>query len=196
MLSNEGMQDFVVGLLEKELPDWYRYHTIAHTMYVMDKVVEIAIGENCTPAELGMVWVAALWHDTGHINRYLGHEEESCVLARFYLPAYGYDEKAIETICGMIMATHTPQLPKNKLEGILADADLEYLGTDEAEEKSQLLYEELKHLDPSLTPEEFMRLQIDFLKEHHFFTAYCVKNKQPGKAEYLAKLIKENTEAR
>ncbi|RYY61910.1 MAG: HD domain-containing protein [Chitinophagaceae bacterium] len=192
MRSNECMQVFVIGLLEKELPDWYRYHTIPHTMYVMDKVVEIAISEQCTPGEVGLAWVAALWHDTGHIYKYPGHEGKSCELAKFYLPGYGYDESEIDAICGMIMATRTPQSPTNKLEGILADADLEYLGTDEAEEKSGQLFEELKYLDPSLTPSEFMRLQIGFLKDHHFFTAYCVKNKQPAKAAYLARLIEEN----
>lgn len=55
----------------------------------------------------------------------------------------------------MIMATKIPQSPKNKLEEIIADADLEYLGTDEAAKKADDFFKELHHLHPSLTKEEW-----------------------------------------
>ena len=37
-------------------------------------------------------------------------------------------KKDIEIICGIIMATKIPQRPKNYLEEIICDADLNYLG--------------------------------------------------------------------
>ena len=49
-------------------------------------------------------------------------------MAKEELPKFGLSEKDIELICGMIMATKIPQNPKTKLEKIIADADLEYLG--------------------------------------------------------------------
>jgi len=44
----------------------------------------------------------------------------------------------------MIMATKIPQSPKNLLEQIICDADLDYLGRERYEENSLLLLQELR----------------------------------------------------
>ena len=49
-----------------------------------------------------------------------------------------------EQICGMIMATKIPQSPKNYLEQILCDADLDYLGRDDFYDIGGTLFKELK----------------------------------------------------
>jgi uncharacterized protein len=97
-------------------------------------------------------------------------------------------EADIELICGMIMATEIPQTPLTKLEQIVADADLEYLGTDEAAFKAELMYQELHNLNPSFAKAEWNRIQIDFLQNHSYFTSYCKKTKEPLKQEYLSSL--------
>ena len=130
-----------------------------------------------------------MWHDVGYINIYTGHEEESCRLARQYLPQYGYMDDEIEKICGMIMATKIPQLPKTKLEEIIADADMEYLGTGNAARWANDLFKELTTLNPDLTKEKWNIVEIEFLKSHHFFTPFCKENRQPAKMAYLNKLV-------
>jgi uncharacterized protein len=89
----------------------------------------------------------------------------------------------------MIMATKVPQLPKNKLEEIIADADLEYLGTICVTEKADSLFKELQSLTPSLTKAAWDKMQIAFLQTHHYFTAYCKEKKEPVKQAYLKELM-------
>ena len=91
----------------------------------------------------------------------------------------------------MIMATKMPQSPQNKVEAILADADLEYLGTDSVEEKAENLYKELQHLNPALTKSQWLKTQISFLQAHRYFTRFCKENRQPAKQVYLNKLTNQ-----
>jgi uncharacterized protein len=189
MQSKQDMKKFVTGLLNNRLSKFYYYHNSAHTLYVAEKAIEIGLQENCTPNEIDLLSTAALWHDAGFINIYTGHEEEGCKLVRQYLPGYGCSSNDIEAICGMIMATKVPHNPKNKLEEIIADADLEYLGTESAGVKAGDLFKELQHLNPTLTKQEWDTTQISFLQKHHYFTAYCKKNKEPQKQLYLNTLL-------
>jgi len=184
------MTNFVVDLLQDNIPLCYYYHNYDHTLYVQEKAIEIGRHENCTDKEIELLSAAALWHDTGYINTYKNHEEESCVLAKKYLTEYGFTPGEIDTICGMIMATKVPQLPKNKLEEIIADADLEYLGTPSAAIKSEDLFLELQSLNPSFTKKAWDQIQISFLRSHHYFTAYCKTKRELAKDNYLKELIK------
>ncbi len=188
MQNRKHMKDFVIGLLRDALPDSYLYHNPEHTLYVIEKALEIGRHEKCTGDELDFIAMAALWHDTGYIKTYNGHEEESCRMARHYLPEFGYPDEYITAICDMIMVTKIPQLPKTKLEEILADADLEYIGTNEFEVKSDALYKELQSVRPFYTEAEWSQTQISFLQEHHYFTPYCQETKQPIKTNHLLKL--------
>ncbi len=189
MQNDLPMQNFVIDLLKNKIPASYFYHNYAHTSYVTDKAIEIGLQENCSQNELTLLNVAALWHDTGFINTYTGHEVESCALAKKYLPGFGYTDDDIKKITGMIMATKIPQSPKNKLEAIIADADLEYLGTITAAEKANDLFKELQVLTPTFNEAAWNQMQISFLQEHHYFTPYCIKNKEQLKNAYLNTLI-------
>lgn len=188
MHINKPMNDFVINLLKNKIPATYYYHNYEHTVYVMDKVIEIGKHENCSEKEIELLSTAALWHDTGYINTYKGHEEESCKLARQYLPGFGYSGVDIDNICGMIMATKIPQSPRNKLEEIIADADLAYLGTGLAKSLAGKMFEELNALNPLITPEAWNKTEIDFITGHQFFTGYCKENKENIKQSYLKSL--------
>lgn len=189
MRNNLSMKNFVLDLLRNNLPENYYYHNPGHTVYVEERAQEIGRHENCSENELELLTTAALWHDTGYIKTYKDHEEESCLIARKYLPDYGYSVAETEVICGMIMATKIPQLPKTKLEEILADADLEYLGNESFETKSASLFQEFLSLNPSLTEEEWNQMQISFLQKHHYFTRFCIENRESVKQFHLNKLL-------
>jgi uncharacterized protein len=189
MPNKTALKKFVIHLLQSRLPEYYYYHNYLHSLYVLDKVKEIGRQENCTAKEIDLLSVAALWHDAGFINIYTGHEEEGCKLVRQYVPEYGYSSNDIDIICGMIMATKVPHSPKNKLEEIIADADLEYLGTESAGIKANDLFNELQHVNPSLTKQEWDTTQIAFLQKHHYFTAYCKQQKENQKLTYLNTLL-------
>lgn len=189
MQNKRPMQEFVIDLLKENIPATYRYHNYEHTLYVLEITLQIAHQEGCSQKEIELLTVAALWHDTGYINTYDGHEAAGCLLAKEYLPGYGFSVEDIVIICGMIMATKVPQLPNNKTEAILADADLAYLGTDTAAEKATDLFNELQSLNPSLTTAAWDKMQVAFLSSHHYFTDYCKEKYEPGKQAYLKELM-------
>ena len=185
------MKDFVIKMLKGRLPPNYSYHNCQHTLYVTEKAMEIARAEGCTEAEIRLIQAAALWHDTGFIYQYPNHEEKSCQLVRQRLPDYGFSAEEIRTICGMIMATKTPQCPRNKLEEVIADADLEYLGTENAEKMAGELFKELRSINPLLDINDWRLTEISFLRNHHYFTRYCRAEKESGKQAYLERLEKK-----
>jgi uncharacterized protein len=187
MQNKYQMKEFVLSLLKDNLSKDLYYHNPEHTLYVLERALEIGRSEQCTEEELDLIQAAALWHDTGYTKTYSNHEEESCLMARQYLPLYGYSPDAIEKIIGMIMATKIPQEPKNKLEQIISDADLEYLGTDTFEIKADALFRELQFLNPALTKDKWDHIQFLFLQKHHYFTRFCIENRDPVIQEYLRK---------
>jgi uncharacterized protein len=189
MHIRQRMNDFVIDLLKTNIPATYFYHNYEHTLYVQEKAREIGMHENCTDAELALLNTAALWHDIGYINTYQDHEQEGCKIAQQYLPEFGYTFDEIDKISGMIMATKIPQSPKNKLEEIIADADLVYLGSDRATDQAQQLYRELNALNPLITMEVWNKIEIDFIMAHHYYTRYCKKNKEQNKQAYLKSLL-------
>jgi len=191
MQSKLPMKDFVISLLKTKLSEYYYYHNHEHTLYVTEKAIEIGRQEACTEKELELLSLAALWHDTGYITTYHNHEEESCLLARHYLTEYGYSAPDIDEVCGMIMATKMPQSPKSKLEEIIADADLEYLGTSGFETKADRLFKELQQINTSLTEEKWRLMQISFLQNHRYFTRFCKENREDVKQMNLSKLANQ-----
>ena len=188
MQSKAQLKDFVIHLLNEHLLENYYYHNAEHTVYVMNRAIEIGKQEKCSEKEMELLIAAALFHDTGFINIYEGHEEESCLLAKKYLPEFGFTKSEINRVCGMIMATKIPQSPKNKLEEIIADADLAYLGTVHPEAKAENLFRELQSVNPDLSRDAWNKMQISFLEMHRYFTKDFLQKKEPAKLAYLQKL--------
>jgi uncharacterized protein len=192
MQLNEQMFSFVMELLKNKLPVEYSYHNYQHTEYIMEKVVEIGREEKCSPEDIELLKLAALWHDVGYINTYEDHEEEGCKLVRKYFPDFGIPVEKTEIVCNLIMATRIPQHPHNKLEQIIADADLEYLGTPNAPTMAEKFYFELKARNPALSHDEWNKAQIAFIGKHHYFTNFCLQNREPLKQEYLHHLLEHH----
>lgn len=179
----------VVKQLNEQLPAHLTYHDTAHTLYVLEKAIDIAKKEKVKENELELVKVAALYHDIGFVKSQKDHEKVGCAIAQQQLNEYGFNRAEIETICGMIRATKIPQQPKNHLEAILADADLEYLATSKFEVISEKLYQELKHDNKDLTRDQWNQIQIDFIKKHKFHTPYCKHYKSFRKHKNLERLM-------
>jgi len=176
--------------LENNLPNYLFYHDAAHTKDVIEKSIFLAEKEELNKSEIDLIKVAALFHDAGFMIGRKDHEEKSCQLATKELPEYNFSKEQIRTICGMINATRIPQKTHNSYEDIVADADLFYLGTNTYDYYSNKLYLELKHYRPQLTEEEWLKIQLDFLKSHSFHTKYGIEVLAPIKQKHLKKLMK------
>jgi uncharacterized protein len=178
----------VTKYLDSKLPKHLTYHSTEHTKYVVKLAEYIAIKENLSEYDIYLIKVAALYHDMGFIISPKDHEAKSCMIAREELPKYNFNKEEIEKICGMIMATKIPQNPKNKQEEVLADADLEYLGTSKFNEISQKLFEELKHFNKDITEEKWNEIQINFIGNHKYHTRFCKHYKEFRKQKNLKNL--------
>lgn len=178
----------VFHLLEAELPSYLTYHSPSHTAYVIEQAVFIAQQENVNNEDLFMIRLGALFHDIGFISHYKNHEELGCVIARDILKKYHFTSQEMDIVCGMIMATKIPQAPKTRNEKIVADADLEYLGTDQFKSISQLLFNEVHHLNPEIDDAAFQRIQIDFLSKHTYHTNFCLQHREEKKQKHLEDL--------
>jgi uncharacterized membrane-anchored protein YitT (DUF2179 family)/predicted metal-dependent HD superfamily phosphohydrolase len=184
----EQAYSFIMEKLENDLPSYIRYHNAQHTKDVMAAAEYLGQKEGISDKELLLLKTAVLFHDTGFLQKMVGHEEISCELVRKHLPHFGYGQHEIEQICDIIMATQLPQTPTNKLGEILCDADLSYLGEDDYIRQSQHLFHELRYNGIIETQEEWVLLQIDFLTKHRYFTETARKEKNAAKEKVIKKI--------
>lgn len=174
------------------LPGYLTYHNIQHTKIVLHNVQHIGKAENVSEHEQGLLNAAALYHDAGFLKTYQNHEEASCEIAREDLQLFGYTSEDIEAICKLIMVTKIPQQPGNRLEEIICDADLFYLGSNVYFETAETLYLEFKHAGVVKDRAQWKAMQISFLEGHRFFTATAIAQCDAKKAENLKRLKTSN----
>lgn len=189
MSTYQDLYDDVFQILNQNLPSYLTYHSPEHTAHVIEQAEYISRQENVDGKELHLVKTAALLHDIGFIRQTHNHEEIGCRIAKEKLVHYSFSPEEIEIICGMIMATKIPQQPKTLLEKIVADADLEYLGTDLFYPISQNLFHEFRHYDPQLTLTHFNEIQVNFMRRHHYHTDYCLAHRADKKQQHLEELL-------
>jgi uncharacterized protein len=190
MKNFKEVEEHVIGRLKQELPKGLSYHGAHHTLDVLHSAQTIGKDEKISADEMLLLKVAVLYHDIGFTKVYKDHERVGCETAKKELPQFGFNEKEINIICGMIMATKIPQDPKTQLERIIADADLEYLGRDDFATIGKTLYEEMRvYLDVE-SERQWNIIQMNFLKSHHYHTAYCKRNREARKNEYLHQIEK------
>jgi HD superfamily phosphodiesterase len=186
MLPFSKIQKHVVDKLVKGLSPALTYHNVSHTLDVLEQAEAIAIAERITSEEdLMLIKISALYHDVGFIKVYGGHEEESCVLAIEELSSFGFRDQQLQKVTGMIRATKVPQIPQNKLEEIICDADLDYLGRDDFFTIGDGLYKEFLYQKIVTDEDSWNRLQVKFLESHHYFTETSKKRRQHEKQRHL-----------
>ncbi|MFD2570614.1 HD domain-containing protein [Spirosoma soli] len=179
-------EQFAISTLASGLSPTLYYHGLHHVLDVVEAAGRIAQAEYITDAEsLNLLKTAALFHDIGFISTYNGHEAWGCQYVREVLPRFGYEQGQIEAICGMIMATRVPQMPQTKLEEILCDADLDYLGRNDFEPIAHSLYDELKVRNMVADETAWNRIQVKFLESHHYWTPTAIATRQAAKQQRL-----------
>ncbi|MBS1528238.1 MAG: HD domain-containing protein [Bacteroidetes bacterium] len=179
------VQKYILEKLRNELPENLTYHNADHTLDVFNAAESIANAENVPIYEKKLLLTAALFHDSGFLKGRDEHEQESCRIARRYLPGYNYSEDQIDLICGMIIATRIPQSPQTRLGEILCDADLDYLGRDDFFVLSGKLFRELC-AEGLISDENAWNLEQErFMENHSYYTETSGKLRQGKKEEYI-----------
>lgn len=171
MPNFEGARDYAIGRLETELSPNLTYHCSKHTTEeVVPAADRLAHEENIGGDERLLLLIGAYYHDLGFIHQRQDHESISIQLAERKLPMFGFNNSQIAIIRGIIQSTHMPQSPTNILEKIMADADLVYLGAENYWKRSNDLRQELENYGANFTDEDWYHYQLNFIREHQYFT--------------------------
>jgi len=175
--------------LQRELPPTLLYHDFRHTAGdVLPAAERLAALSGVDGEDLQLLRVAAAYHDLGYIDLYWQHELASLRIAAQTLPEFGLPPTQIDRVLGLIVATRLPQSPRDLLEEILADADLDSLGRDDYFEMSELLRRELELRGQPRPPRQWQEAQVVFLKQHTYFTDAARQLRQPTKDEIITRL--------
>ncbi len=171
----------------------FQYHNLEHVKDVLDAAIRLGEMEGISNHDMEMLKVAVMYHDAGYIKGLKDHESLSCEIVRDKLPGFGYAEEEIEIICGLIMATKIPQTPQSRLQEIICDADLDYLGRDDFFEIGDNLFLEFRKYGLLSTEAEWQAMQQKFLENHSYFTASAKKLRDAKKLENLEKVKQKIT---
>lgn len=187
-MNFQAAKKIIIDRLKRELPPTLSYHTVNHTLDVINAVSNLAESENIDEKNRILLKTAALFHDAGFLEQYSCNEPIGCKIAEEILPSLDYTDEDIKKIKQLIMATKIPQTPSNKLEEIICDADLDYLGRDDFPEVSQRLRDELKDHHQEFSDQEWLNFEIKFLEKHNYFTKTAQKMRNSKKKEYINNL--------
>jgi len=177
----------IESFLINNLPKEYTYHTIHHIRDVVFQSERIAKKEKISKEDVADLKLAAWLHDVGYIWEPARHEGRGAEYATTVLNAMDFPAQKINKITGMILATKIPQSPKNILEQIICDADLDYLGREGYTENSLLLLQELR-LKKAVSETDWLKIQDQFLTKHAYFTKTSNSTRHKLKAEVLASI--------
>lgn len=170
LLRLQDLEEYVFGLLQQKLPQNIYFHTakwqeeIYHLVELYSRAEEISLEETL------LVRTAALLMDVGYIWSYDEHENESIRFAREILPQYRYNEQQIQVVVNLIEATRGMRKPENKLEEILLDAEMSYLGRADFETLNELYFREMYEHQKVTSWDEWAKMQMVILSNHRFYT--------------------------
>lgn len=183
LLRLTDVEEDLLMKFENDLPDNLSFHNLKHTVNVSTQVELIGRAEGISDEEMILVQTAGLFHDSGFLDGYENHKQTSCYYARDMLPKYGYSENQIEDICKLIMSTRMPVSPVNKQEEILCDANLMYLGRIDCIQMMKNQAKEMVDYNVISSEMEWFEKQIEFIKNHEFFTATARALREVSKEE-------------
>ncbi|WP_178983246.1 Pycsar system effector family protein [Winogradskyella helgolandensis] len=173
---------YVAELLTKQLAPINYYHNAIHTRRVVASIKELANSENCTEQETLVLLLAGWFHDTGFIFIDTGHEEESVKVAHAYLKEKNVPQETLDQVERLILATKTGLKPTSKLEYIIRDADCGHITSDNYLDISENLLKELNAKNGNLlSDKEWMEQNLEFLKNHSFYSDSAKQLWQPKK---------------
>ncbi|MDP3468498.1 MAG: DUF5706 domain-containing protein [Daejeonella sp.] len=184
-------EEYVFNLFRDKLPNDFVYHNFNHTEMTVKACKKLSKSYNMTSRDYEVLMLAAWFHDTGYINTYQGHEEESVKLMKVYLQGH-YPEDSISEIEALILSTKFENVPDGSMQEILHDADYISLGSKNFNTRAELLKIEWERiLNKTYTDEEWAQTQLKFLIDTNFKTEEAVLKYNEQRLENIIKQRKK-----
>jgi len=185
---------YVEQLLKDLKQKWYKFHNIDHTMEVFSRSSYLAKKEWLDDELREILELAALFHDTWFIKQYDNNEPIWAEIAENWLRENNYPEDKIDIVKSVILATDpTYSKPKNILEKIIKDSDLDNLWRNDFWDLFHNIYEEivLKKWE-KFSYDDFLLRTWKFIGSYNFFTKTQQQERgkkwEQNKKELLSKL--------
>lgn len=192
-------EEFVTEILQSLDSSKLTYHNFDHTKMVVDAAIEIGQAEKLSEDEMETVLLAAWFHDTGFRDTYDGHELRSSAIAEEFLKSHSMSGEKIEGVKACILVTQLGEIPQNKLEKVIRDADIYHVTKNNYEDfSSKLRNEWAQILGKHYSDMEWCEMSLNFLISIKFNTTYgdevlCdLKETVQGKLKKKLKKIKKN----
>jgi len=170
--------------------EWLDYHRYSHTQEVNDRAKYLAEKEWVTWKDLEILELACLFHDTGFIVNYDDNEIFWAKIAQNFLIGFDYPNKDILQIQELIIATtHSYDTPKNILEQIIKDADMDNLWREDFLEKMEHVKTERELAEwSSILENEWKKRCLEMLKNYEYFTKTQQQERNPTKEKNIRNL--------
>ena len=180
-MNYEDAKKQVEELLHK-LSDELTYHNAEHTLCdVLSASIYLAKNKKLGEEDLILLKTAVLFHDLGYLKQYDDNESIGALMAEEALPQYGYNHDQIAVIKDLILATKLPQAPSTLLEKIICDADLDSLHRTDFLAQGEKLKHEISIYKDDVNDDEWLNIQLLFLKNHTYFTDVDLELRNKGK---------------
>jgi HD superfamily phosphodiesterase len=190
-------ETFVTGLFEKNQKNELTFHNLEHTRDVVTRAREIASQFDLSEKDQAILYVAAWFHDTGHLFvEPAMHEVKSIEIMKTFLSGLGIDghDEMVTAIEKCILATRMPSNPKTLVEQIVCDADTYHVGTKDFKKTDKLLRKEYikrKLISPKAN---WNKRSLEFMEAHKFHTLYCQGLLEDSKQQNIERLRKKTIE--
>lgn len=170
----KSAEEYVFNLFKEKLPPDHVYHNYKHTFQTVKACKEIASSYNLSSRELEIVLLAAIFHDTGYIETYQGHEEVSVRIFNEFING-DYPLEDIKKVEELILSTKAGAIPDGTLQEILHDADYVNIGKKKFVQRAELLRIEWERLlNKTYTDLEWAEIQLNFLVSTNFVTEEAI----------------------
>jgi predicted metal-dependent HD superfamily phosphohydrolase len=181
---------YVTDLFANQVKPEFVFHNLDHTEDVAEACSKMADHYHLNDDDRFVLMLAAWFHDVGYSSGQAdGHEEVSMQIASRFLEEHQVDEATRQRVNSCIQATKMPQSPVTLIEKILCDADLSHLASPDYHARNQLLREEREsQLRIKIPKKEWRKGNIQFLRQHQYFTDYGQAELEPGKQQNLNEL--------
>ena len=188
------VDEYIRKLFREELPNGIKYHDANHTLHPTKGVVaaasRIALSEKISEADRELVIAAAYFHDTGYIRQFGKNEPIAARMAGRILKLIGYKPGEIKKIQEMILATDLECKPKNHIEKILCDADLDHFGRDDFFKMDGKLREGRRVRGVDVGDDlKWYQGTLKLLETHDYYTESQKKLRDKKKQKNLQKLL-------
>ncbi|HET6569125.1 MAG TPA: Pycsar system effector family protein [Rhodothermales bacterium] len=167
---------FIYSTYKEKLPESLLFHTYQHAVDVASAAKKIAGKSDLDPGARARVELAALFHDTGYVESYTDHVDESVRIASGFLADRGVPTDDVEHVASLIRYVHSGNEPDGTEEAILHDANLAFAGRKKFFDRSERLRLEWERaLECTLSRRDWAERQLRFLNSIHYATDYAQK---------------------